>query len=187
MCSIEVLNKDVRNKLSDYRYEHSLRVADVSKKLAYNYHYDENKAYIAGLVHDIAKEFNDEENKKYIDKYNLLEFIDDIPTNRILHGPIGSLYLEENYKLDNDIIKAVRFHTTGDPSMGLLEKIVFVADKIEPNKTYNGIEEERELAYKDIDKCMMLCIENNIKKLTKEKKRVNNKSIEVLNSLKNKY
>ena len=71
MYDIEKIKNDLKNNLSQFRFEHSLLVADEAKKLALHYNYDSEKAYVAGLVHDIAKEFDDFENDKWIKKYNL--------------------------------------------------------------------------------------------------------------------
>ena len=68
---LERIKNDLKNTLSEYRYNHSLRVAEESQKLAKHYNIDEQKAYLAGLVHDIAKEYSDEKNRQIIDKYNL--------------------------------------------------------------------------------------------------------------------
>ena len=181
---IDVYKKDLRSKLSDYRYYHSIRVADVSSSLADIYGIDKNKAYVAGLLHDIAKEFSDLDNDKVIRKYDLYSIVNNISNKRVLHGIIGAYYLEDKYKLDNDIINAIKYHTIGSVNMDLLGKIVFVADKIEPNKNYPGIEEERKLAYEDIDRAMILCIENNIKKLESEHKDIDKSVFKVLKYLK---
>ena len=103
---------------------------------------------------------------------------------KILHADIGSVLVREKYQVDEDICHAVKSHVVGDVPMNLLDKIVFVADKIEPFKKYDGIDEERLLAYQDIDDAMILCISNNHKKLIREKKSIYPKSFLVLNYLK---
>lgn len=180
-----MIKEDLKNMLSDYRYEHSIRVADLASKLADIYHVDKDKAYISGLLHDIAKEFSDEENGYIIDKYNLNNRLDFINNKKLLHGLVGAYYAKEKYEIDDDVMNAIMYHTIGNINMNLLDKIVFVADKIEFGKNYDGIEEERELAFVDINKAMILCIENNIKKLEKEKKVVNGNVRKLLLYLKN--
>lgn len=179
---MEVIKKDLRNKLSDYRYEHSLRVADECVKLAEVYNIDKDKAYLTGLVHDIAKEFSYEENLYYINKYGIDD--DYKQFKRIIHAYVGSYYLKEKYNMDDEIIKAVRIHNIADMGMSLLDKILFVADKIEFGKDYNGIDEQRMLAYKDIDRALMLCLENNYKKLMSQGKQMHPTAIKVLKKLK---
>ena len=180
---IEKIKEDLKNNLSEYRYEHSILVAQEAKKLACHYNVDEKKAYISGLVHDIAKEFSEEENEYYIEKYNLPRF--DSKFKSIIHSFVGAVYLKEKYDLDDDICEAVRVHTIGSLNMSLLDKIIFVADKIEPGKDYLGIEEERVVAKENIDKAMILCLENNYIKLKSLGKEMYPVSLEVLYHLKN--
>lgn len=179
---IEEIRRDLKGLLSDYRYEHSLRVGEVAKELAPLYQVDEEKAYLAGILHDIAKEFTKEQNIEIMKRNQQVIDLEESP--RINHAIVGAVYAREKYHLDDEITHAIFSHTVGDIPMSALDKIVFVADKIEPFKNYPGIKEERELAKKDLDKAMILCIENNHKKLESEKKKIAPKSIKVLNYLK---
>ena len=181
MVSIDVINSDLKNMLSCYRYQHSLNVADVAKRLAITYQFDEEKAYLAGLLHDIAKEFSTEESI-FMLRRNGIEDID--INSRVIHSVVGAYVALEKYGIDEDVFHAIACHTLGDVPMNLLDKIVFVADKIEPGKNYDGIEEEREVALRNIDEAMILCIENNHKKLISQGRKIHKKSVEVLNYLK---
>lgn len=180
---IERIKKDLKELLSDYRYEHSLRVGETAKELARIYQIDEEKAYLAGIIHDIAKEFTKEENVKIMERNG--KHLDINSTPRINHALVGAVYAKEKYHLGEDIIHAISSHTIGDIPMSTLDKIVFIADKIEPGKNYPKIEKERQLAKENLDKAIILCMENNHQKLRKENKKVALKSIEVLNNLKN--
>lgn len=184
MVSVEEIKGDLKKNLSEYRFFHCLRVANVAKDLARYYGYDEEKAYLTGLVHDIAKEFTEEENLHILNTSD--DCIDniDVSNGRVAHSVIGALLLKQKYGLDDDICHAVSCHTYGDISMNLLDKILFVADKIEPSKDYEGIEEERKMAFVDLDQALILCIENNHKKIEKQGKAISSKSIEVLEYLK---
>lgn len=184
MNNIGRIKNDLRGYLSEYRFFHCLRVAYVARRLADVYHYDMDKAYVAGLIHDIAKEFSNEENMDVIMKYHLSKSLLDDDYSKLLHSDIGACLAKNVYGLDDDVCHAVMCHTIGDIPMNLLDKILFVADKIEPGKDYMGIEEERELAYKDINEATILCIENHHKKLVKTKKKIYPKSLDVLNYLK---
>ncbi len=184
MYNIELMKKDLQEKLSDYRYNHSLRVADISKELAKIYNIDEEEAYTAGLLHDIAKEFSPKDNQKIIEEEKLEKEISNIDNKRLIHGIIGAYYVKNKYNVNNDIINAIMYHTTGRINMSNLEKIVFIADKIDPQKKYPGIKEERKLAYKNLDKAVILCLENNIKKLQSENKQISGNIKEVISSLK---
>lgn len=183
MENIETIKKDLKKNLSEYRYEHSLRVAEVASKLACVYQIDPNIAYLVGLVHDVAKEFSEEENKKILEENKInIEDID-LSNSRIVHADIGAIVARSRYGFDEEMCHAIRCHTTGDLNMSLLDKILFVADKIEPGKDYIGICEERKLAYQDIDKALILCLENQKKKLEKEGKKFHPRSLELLNFL----
>ena len=179
---IERIKKDLKELLSDYRYEHSLRVGETAKKLASLYQVDEEEAYLAGILHDIAKEFTKEQNTEIMER-NGKKLDVNLPP-RITHAIVGAVYVKEKYHLDDKITHAIFSHTIGDIPMSTLDKIVFVADKIEPEKNYSGIDKERELAELDLNKATILCIENNHKKLKRENKKIAPKSIEVLSYLK---
>lgn len=184
MYNIDRIKEDLKQKLSEYRYNHSLNVANVCMELAKIYGIDKEKAYLTGLVHDIAKEFTKEENEYYQKKYKLLNF--DEEYKRIIHSYVGAAYLKEKYNIDNEIYNAVKKHTIASLDMTMLDKILFVADKIEPGKDYPGIDKERELAKENIDKALILCLENNYKKLTSKGKKMHPTSLKVLNYLKTK-
>lgn len=180
MLNLDEIKLDLKKKLSNYRYEHSIRVADEASKLAKFYGINENDAYLAGLLHDAAKEFSVEENKRWIKKYNLSKELLNDKNLKISHAAIGALVAKEIYGVNDEISQAIKYHTIGNINMTLLDKIVFVADKIESGKKYPGIEEERILAYQNIDDALILCLSNNKKKLKKENKLFNEESEKVL-------
>lgn len=185
--SILEIKEELKKNLSDYRYNHSLRVMEEAKKLAIHYNLDKNevkKCELCGLLHDIAKEYNSNENKKIIEEYNIPQKTLDMFSPKTIHGLIGSLVVYEKYHFSEDMILAIKYHTTGYVGMTLLAKIVYLADKIEKGKDYPFIEEERKLAYLDIDKAVIFCLENQIRKLKKENKNINKLALDTLNSLK---
>ena len=130
MYSIEKIKTDLKDRVSEYRYEHSLMVADEAKNLAKKYNLDEDKAYVAGLVHDIAKEFTNEENTLLVNKYNLSKDLLLESNHKIIHADVGAVYVKEKYGFDDEICMAVRYHTIGNPNMSTFDKIIYIADKI---------------------------------------------------------
>lgn len=184
MYEVEKIKKDLEKTLSEYRYNHSLNVASVAADLAKLYQVDVEKAYVTGLIHDIAKEFTDEENKYYVKKYKLPKKFLKEKYKKILHSYVGAVYIKDVYNMPDDICEAVKFHTTASPNMDTLAKVLFVADKIEPNKDYIGIEEERRLAYINIDTSLKLCLENNIEKLKSKGKKPHKNTVKTLRLLK---
>lgn len=183
MNNVERITEYLKKNMSQSRYEHSIMVAEEAKLLAKHYHVNEDKAYIAGLVHDIAKEFSEDENKKWIEKYNLSkDWL--LPENKkILHAEIGSYVVKEWYDLDDEICKAVKFHTIGDPSMKLLEKIIFIADKIGRKKLMPAIEKQKIIAYENIDKALELNMFYLNEKLNAEGKQMHPNSLKLIDVL----
>ena len=183
MYNIEQIKKDLKNNLSEFRYKHSILVAEESKKLACHYNIDEEKAYISGLVHDIAKEFTDEENAKWIETYNLSGDICLPEYKNVIHSFIGAFVIKQLYGMDEEICNAVKYHTIGNIQMSKLEKIIFVADKIARKISNPIIDEERRLAYQNIDKALELCLKVQKSNLEKKGLRLHDTTLKLLKSL----
>lgn len=177
------IKEEIKNKLSTYRYQHSINVMEEAVKLARYYGVGEDKCKICALTHDMAKEFSEEENKRFIEKYELPEDILLKENKNLLHGYIAAIIVKEKYGFTDDMVKAVKYHSTGYVGMDMLAKIIYLADKIEKGKDYPGIGEERYYAYKDIDKAIVICLCNQIKKLVKDGKKVNLLAYTTLGSL----
>lgn len=168
MQDIEIIKKDLKKTLTKLRYEHSLKVADEAKKLAKHYNYDDEKAYLAGLTHDIAKDLTEEENYNLVKKYHLPQQLLNTENTNLKHADIGAFLAKEKYHLENDICKAIKYHTIGNKDMDLLAKIVFIADKIARDNLPEGLKEVKKLAYQEdnIDialKYCLVCQENHLK------------------------
>ena len=182
---IDKIKEDLKNTLSERRYIHSLGVMEMAVELAQIYNVDEKKAELAGLLHDNAKEMTPEELLKYVDDNNIkISEVERINT-KILHGKIGADIAKKKYGVSKEIQEAIEYHTTTNPNMTTLDKIVFVADKIELNRksaTYD-IEAERELAKKDLDGAVIFIINSNITSLIQKDKLINEESIQTRNKL----
>ena len=186
MWNIEEIKKDVKENLSEYRYKHSLRVMEEAVSLAKHYHASESEIFkckLCGLTHDLCKELSPLENERIIKKYNLPKELLKEENKNTVHGFIASVIVKEKYNFTDNMVLAIRYHTTGYPNMDLLGKIVYLADKIEKGKNYPGIKEERDLAYKNIDKAIILCLKNQIKNLKEKNKTINPKAYETLRYL----
>ena len=166
---------DLKRKLKDYinpkRYEHSLYVAREAVKLARVYNQNEIDAYLAGLLHDCAKDFDTETQLKLIRKHSDFKPIDDeLSYPKIIHAITGSIIARSDFGIENiNILSAIRYHTIGSVNMTTLDKIIYIADMIEPKRNYNGIEILRELAYNNINKAIIQSIDNTIAYLGEEK------------------
>lgn len=138
------------------RLIHSLAVEHAAIALAQRYGADEAKAGLAGMLHDIAKQMNCE---KLAEQYGVWT-----PTEKTLHGPVGAAWLKEHgYVKDDDILNAIRFHTTGRPAMSQLGKIIFIADAIEPGRKYPEVDMLREYAIEDLDKAVLFALERSLR------------------------
>lgn len=161
------IQKKLKKKLSDSRYQHSLGVAYTAGALAMRYSADINKAVVAGLLHDCAKYMTGEEMLEY----SVKKFIDISDAENVkpdlLHAKLGSYFATKKYDIkDPDIISAIRFHTTGKPDMNLLEKIVYIADYIEPNRDkMPRLDVIRKVAFEDIDECLKMILVDSVEYL----------------------
>lgn len=145
---------DLRARLDDYRFTHSLNVADTCRELAKMYGGDEEKAYYTGLLHDIFKNETKENTLAFFAQNNIV--LTDCERNapKLWHAMAGSVYLQKEYALTEDMIAAVRYHTTGRADMSLLEKIVFCADFISAERDYPGVDDMRERVKISLEYCM---------------------------------
>ncbi len=165
LANLNEIKKDLQRLLSKERYEHSLLVADAAKNLATVYNLDVDKAYLAGLLHDIAKEFSSQENEKWLQKYNLNPALLLPENKKIIHADIGAVYVAEDYHFDADICDAIKYHTIGHENMSDFAKIVFIADKIGRQNITNELQEIKKVAYQDLNKALYLCLKRTEKKL----------------------
>ena len=182
MNNIKEIQNKLLNDIGKKRFEHSLRVAETAKKLAEIYGVDVKKAYLAGLIHDCAK-YNEE---VYIKKYNIDFSIYPVSSIKdpVLHSFLGAEVAKKVYNIyDRDVLKAIEYHTTGRPDMSELEKIIFIADAIEPARDFEGIEKIRKLAFENLNKAMLKLLDSNIIFLIGKKALINPLSFEARNYL----
>jgi len=182
---IYTIQHDLSKKLTEKRFYHSLGVQTISFAMAIQYGYDVEKANFAGLLHDCAKYLQDEKLLLKCEKYNLP--ISELERRNIylLHGKLGAYYAENKYGiLDADILSAIIYHTTGKPNMSLLEKIIFTADYIEPNRSSKRIpdlNEIRKLAFSDLDKAVYRILNNTLLYLKSEQQEIDYLTVEAYN------
>jgi len=152
--SIDNMKQALQATLSEHRYKHSLGVADTAVEMAKRFGADPEKAYLAGLLHDCAKEVPEQNRIPLCEKYHILVNDFEKDNTGLLHGKMGEVMAKKVYKIeDRDILDAIRTHTTGMPGMTKLQAIIYVADFIEPSrKDISCLEEIRSLAKEDLDK-----------------------------------
>jgi predicted HD superfamily hydrolase involved in NAD metabolism len=172
--NIEKIKQNLKRKLNSDRYEHTISVAYIAIALAMRYDYDIKKAEIAGLLHDCAKCIPDDTKLSKCMKYNIS--ISDIERENpyLLHAKLGAFLAMNKYRVDDkDIVSAILYHTTGRPSMSTLEKIIYIADYIEPNRTKAfNLSEVRRIAFVDLDLTMYLILRDTVEYLKKNPKNI---------------
>ena len=154
------IRKILEKTLDEKRFEHTLGVAYTASALAMRYESDVKKAEVAGLLHDCAKCISNEKKLTMCQKYNINVNEVEQKNPFLLHAKLGSFLAMKKYKVtDKDIINAILNHTTGRPEMSLLEKIVFVADYIEPNRIQApNLVLIRKTAFIDLDKSVLMIL-----------------------------
>ena len=158
----------VKSQLTEHRYLHTLGVMETAISLAEKYGADSKKAEIAAIFHDYAKFRPKDEMKEIITSQgmpqDLLLF-----NSELWHAPVGAYLVEKEAGVtDSEVLDAIRYHTSGRTCMTLLEKVIYLADYIEPGRHFPGVDEVRELAKEHLDKALVKAIQNTILFLMKK-------------------
>jgi predicted HD superfamily hydrolase involved in NAD metabolism len=140
-----------RSRLSDKRYEHTLRVADTAEDLALAHDLEADRVRLAALLHDAAREIGPEEFLILADKWHLRVGDPERQSPKLLHGPVAAELARRELGIDDEeVLEAITAHTTGRPGMGALALVLYVADKIEPARDYPSVGRLRTLATEDL-------------------------------------
>jgi len=164
------IHKYLKKHLTKERYEHTLGVAYTASSLAMRYNPQPDnatfaqKALIAGLLHDCAKCMENEKKLKICNKHNIAYSQIELENPYLLHGKVGAYIAASKFEIqDKDILGAITWHTTGKPNMSLLEKIIFVADYIEPSRRpLPELDLIRQMAFTDIDSAVTKILYNTL-------------------------
>ncbi|NLV16007.1 MAG: HD domain-containing protein [Syntrophomonadaceae bacterium] len=152
--------KIIRDRLSPSRYQHSMQVARMARQLARQFNENENQAYLAGILHDYAKGISGGELLNLAEAYGLIEDEVERLAPDLLHARIGAELLARDWGVeDKELLQAISNHTLGRVGMAPLEKILFLADMIEPGRDFPGIDRLRCIADRDLDRGMVLATE----------------------------
>jgi len=145
--TVDEMRRELQRRLKKSRFAHSIGVANTAVKLAEKFNVDKDKAYIAGLLHDCAREFENEDLPAEAVKRGIKIGEVEKSAPLLLHAYIGAKMVTEIYGVDDEeIIQAIYRHTVGARNMSALDKIIYFADMIEPNRNYPGVDKLRELA-----------------------------------------
>ncbi|WP_071395837.1 bis(5'-nucleosyl)-tetraphosphatase (symmetrical) YqeK [Bacillus tuaregi] len=162
----------VQKQLTPHRYQHTLGVMKTAIDLAEQYGVDERKAELAAIFHDYAK-FRDKDEMKSIIAAQKMDSELLNYNSELWHAPVGAYLAEKEAGItDTEVLDAIRYHTSGRPNMTKLEKIIYLADYIEPGRHFPGVEEVREIAEKDLNQALLQALRNTIMFLLKKNQRI---------------
>lgn len=184
MWTIDEIDEFIKSALKEKRYVHSINVSITAADLALKYNCNIEKARLAGLIHDCAKNMEAEELLLYLKSRN--EEIDDISflNPDLLHGKAAAIIAKEKMGIyDDDILNSVIYHTIGRANMSTLEKIIYLSDFIEPARSFVGLDEIRAMADKDLNKALLMALNHSIIYVTNSNKLLHTNTIEARNYL----
>ena len=177
----------LKDNLTEERYGHSSGCADAAKKIAEILNYNEDRAYLAGLVHDCAKSMPLDLTMKLLKDNNVELVCGEDDNKKVLHAPAGAVVAKQQFNItDEEILSAVRWHTLGKSDMSVLEKIVFIADKIEPfSRGKDEYEKKLELLRTSdgADRIIFDCYAYTIKSLVERKLPICLRTVEIYNKI----
>lgn len=152
----DVIQEKLKKALDGPRYEHTIGVMYTAGSMAMAHGYDIEQAMLAGLLHDCAKCMTHEERLLLCEQHNVEVTPSELENKALLHAKTGAILAKIEYDItDADILHAIAVHTTGEPDMNTLDKIIYIADYIEPGRDKApNLELVRSLAYQNLDACM---------------------------------
>lgn len=186
MKPIEEIKQELEKILSPKRYEHSVGVMEKAIQLAKIYNEDEEKTAYAALTHDIAKEMTVEEYYKYAKENRINLSKNDKLVPSMLHGIIGADIVKKRYNFTDEMCNAIYYHTTGRANMTILDKIIYIADKIEENRKYPEADKLRKVfeKCKNLDEFILYDIDYyTIPKMIEQKRIIHPNTIYARNTL----
>ncbi|MCL2633318.1 MAG: bis(5'-nucleosyl)-tetraphosphatase (symmetrical) YqeK [Oscillospiraceae bacterium] len=180
--------KIVREKLRDKRYNHSVNVADMCVQLAKKHGCDCEKAYIAGMLHDVMKELPMEEMCGIVESSGLQPDSIELVTPALWHGIAAAVYVRDELHIkDSDIINSIRFHTVGRGGMSILEKIVYLGDLVSVDRVFYDVEIYREYSFSDLDYAMYMALKWGICETLRKDGQIPVFTLQAYNYFNNKY
>ncbi|MBQ6469706.1 MAG: bis(5'-nucleosyl)-tetraphosphatase (symmetrical) YqeK [Lachnospiraceae bacterium] len=180
---MDEIDEALRKILPRKRYRHSQGVRFTSAALAMAHGADIAKAELAGLLHDCAKSMTDKELYRTCRKNNIALSESEERNPALIHAKAGAFFSRERYKIDDEeVISAIRYHTTGRAGMTDLEKIVFTADYIEPMRFKSvHLPEIRKTAFSDLDECVYMILDDTLNYLANSTKDIDKTTAEAYN------
>ena len=158
------MTDELKKRLDERRYLHSLGVAKLSVELAKRFGENSDKAYTAGILHDCAKNIHVDVAKKLCEEFKIELNEVEKRNPALIHAPLGAEIAKRDFGiLDTDIYNAIKNHTVGRCGMTLLEKIIYVADIAEESRTFDGVADIREALVRDLDEAVLIALVFSLK------------------------
>lgn len=174
----------IKKLLTKRRYEHSINVSKVAEDIASRYGISEKKARVAGLLHDITKNMSNDEQLDMMDRYNITMSASELNMDGLWHAKTGAEYVQEMLLIDDqEIINAIRYHTTGRVNMSDLEKVIFIADAISEDRVYNGVDIVRKAVKRSLNEGLLAALSASIEFLAINKKPIHNDTWLIYNEI----
>jgi predicted HD superfamily hydrolase involved in NAD metabolism len=172
----------VKSRLSEYRFHHSMCVADKARELAIKYDVDSDKAYLAGVLHDIMKEEPLDVQRAVIENDGIVMTDLEICNKNIYHQMSGAVYVKNELGInDEDIIGGIRYHTTGRSDMTLFEMIIYLADFTSSDRNYPDVDKMREQTDIGLLEGMLYSLKHTIIDLTSHNKQIHSDTLDCYN------
>lgn len=184
MLSVEEIKEYLKTTLKESRYNHTLGVCETAVKLAELNGVSKEKAEIAALSHDVAKNMSSEDMLKVIEENNIALSQVERENMNLWHSIIAPVIAEEKLGItDEEILDAIRWHTTGKENMSMLAKIIYIADMIEPGRSFPGLEEIRNETFENLDKGVYCGLTHSIQFLLSKDLLIDENTIKARNYL----
>lgn len=181
---IESMREKLKKILNPARYDHSIGVQYTAENLAKIHGADIQKASIAGLLHDCAKHIPADKAIKMCNDLSISLSEADMYSTALLHAPLGAELIKSEFGVyDEEISSAIKYHTVGRKNMTTLEKIIYLADMIEPSRSFSGVEDMRTLAEHDLDKAMFSALKSSLTRNIKRETPVHPNTLYAWNEL----
>ncbi len=174
----------LKSRLKEKRFHHSLCVADEAKRLALKYSADTEKAYLAGLLHDITKNTEEKEQLLLFKEFGIIPDSITLNSEKLWHAVTGAGFIEKRLGIcDKDIISAVRYHTTAKANMTLLEKILYIADFTSADRDYEDVDVMRKKADESLSSAMKYALSYTVKELVEKGAQIHPDTISAYNEI----
>lgn len=182
MYELDKVLEFLKDNLDDFRYGHSIRVMETAVELARIHGVDEEKAQMAGILHDSGKWKSREKTLQKVQDWGIILSEEERAEYNLVHGALSTYIAKNIFGIeDADVLNAIKNHITGRPAMSDLEKIVYIADMIEPARNYEFIDDFRAMAKVDLDRAMYEILNENLAHLIRNDRYIAGTSLEARN------